>query len=328
MNDVLEAMIGYTLLFGTDSKIIRTSRPNDEYEKRVQATKDWANKYKNSRKEQQIFELLKTYEGQRFVRKELRNEVIAYNEGSQFEFAKPLLKNDIISEVKWALTWMLAKEGHVPSWQSNGVLYFTNYYDIKYARGQCELLRCAGCDVELLEYAINNSRGFSMAEYNSYSERKSEARKIREEQELSNLKRVSNKIDASKEKWFEENIDDKLELELFRIIAEQEPLSPLIIKYFGTWDKLKMNRYHPETWRRDSKAFYQKWIALWEMAERGKLPSWQVGWVPNYFSDYVSFLEQIRIFKEYDYDPWPLIQQLPTTIPKNHRTLEEVVFKK
>lgn len=328
MNDVLEAMIGCTLLFGSGNKIVSTPRYNSEYQKLIQATKEWANRYKNHRKEQQLYELLKTEEGQAFVRKELRSDVIIYNEGVQFEFEKPLLKNEIISEVKWALTWMLAKEGCVPSWQNNGILYFMNYYDIKYAKGQCELLKKFGCNVDVLEYAIKNSRGFSMEEYNGYTSRKFEAREKREQRELSQLKNISTIVDVPKIEWFAENTDDELELELFRIISEQEPLSPIITKYFAIWDKLKMERYNPETWRKDTKAFYQKWIVLWEMAGQGKVPAWQIDWSPNYLSEYLSFLEQIKILKEHGLDPWPLIQQLPVTVPKKHRTLEEVVFKK
>lgn len=321
MNDVFEAMIGVSLLFGTNN-----TRPSKLYSPearaRLESTKKWAAQYRNVRREQQIYDLLQTEKGQNYVRKELIKCA-----GEHFEFGSPLLKNEIEDQKKWALTLMVAKDGIVPSWQQNTLLYVGSYSDMDYMSKEEMLLERAGCDVSPIRQVLKDSQvAGCLSNSDRYRNGIKEAQAIRERTIITNLKSYSHD-EASQELWFSEHVDDEYELELYRSLGfDQEEYSSAT--YSDMWQKLNMNKYNPGTWRKDAKGFYQKWIVLWKMAEEGKIPSWQVNWIPNYRSDYLCFVEQILILDRFGHDPWPLASQIPSKEPQNHRTLEEVVFKK
>ena len=321
MNETLEVMLGASLLFGTEN--IRPSRSYDpEFQARLNATIKWAEQYKNVKREQQIFDLLQTKKGQNYVRKEL----IKYA-GENFEFGSPLLKNEIEDQKKWALTLMVAKDGIVPSWQQNTLLYVGSYSDLTYMSKEEMLLERAGCDVFPIKQTLKDSRNAGcLSNSDRYKEGVKKAQAIRECGLIAEL-RSRTHDEAARELWLSEHVDDEYEVELYRSLGfgQEEYTSAT---YSDIWKKLNMNRYNPGTWRKDAKGFYQKWIVLWKMAEEGKIPSWQVNWVPNYRSDHLCFVEQILILDRYGHDPWPLAKQIMSEEPQNHRTLEEVVFKK
>lgn len=321
MNETLEVILGASLLFGTEN-IISSKRYDTDFQKRLDATTKWAAQYKNIKREQQIFDLLQTEKGRNYI----RNEVFKCS-GVPLEFSPPLLKQEIIDQMKWALTLMIANEGIVPSWQQGTVLYVGSHSDYGYMQSQLILLERAGCDITPLKQTLNDGvMAGCLSKSDDYRKRIKEAQRIREGKIITAfLKHESD--DVEKELWFSGHVDDEYELELYRSLGfDQEEYTSTT--YSDTWKKLNMNKYNPGTWRKDAKRFYQKWIVLWKMAEEGKIPSWQVNWVPNYYSDYLCFVEQIIILDRFGHEPWPLAKQIPSKAPQNHRTLEEVIFKR
>ena len=87
MDNTLEIMLGTTLLFGGENLVGHGPHsPNPQITEIIQATTRWYEVYKSPRKEQQVFELLRTAAGQDFVRKELN---------LNFEFGPPMLEAEI-----------------------------------------------------------------------------------------------------------------------------------------------------------------------------------------------------------------------------------------
>lgn len=320
MDDTLEAMIGASLLFGENDLIRpKTTSLNPQIREMQIKTREWYQRYRSPRKEQQVLELLKTTAGQDQIRKELNMD---------FEYGPPMLKEDIAFEYKWALTLMLAKNGGVPSWQKE--LFFVNdYVELAYLRKQQVLLKAASCDVSVLDYIIANSYcGYSTRNEKTFYAAKDEARRRRESKNLAQWSVAAQNNTSAKSEWFLEHTDSELERNVHNHVVRQSISSQTISKYRHLFSQNGMGHLYSAMWRQDVKVFFYKWITAFEMAEQGKIPSWQINWSPEFQSDYLCFVEQIKIIKKYDYDPWPLLLQLPETLPTKHRTLETVIFDK
>lgn len=296
---------------------------NPEITRMEEKVKLWYECYKSPRKEQQVFELLKTSAGQDFVRKELN---------MNFEFGTPMLKSDIELEYKWALTLMLAKYCIVPTWQK--ILRFPNdWIEYEYMGKQRSLLQESGCDTDVLTSILDFTFKNGLCSYSSrnserYKENKAAARRIRESNHLNQALSDSRKVDRPKGEWFFDHVDDDCEQRILEQLSKTSKVLKLASRFADRFEKNNIKKFSLDTWRRDERRFFYKWFTVFEMAEMGKIPSWQVDWTPEYRSDYCCFIEQIRILEQFGHDPWPLLQQLPADPPTKYRTLEDVLFEK
>lgn len=199
--------------------------------------------------------------------------------------------------------------------------------ELAYVRKQQELLKAADCDVSVLDYIVEHSYcGCSTRKEKTFLETKDEARRRRENKNLAQWSIAAHNIKSTKYEWFLEHANSELEREVYSHIVRQAISSPVLSKYKLLFSQNGMGNLYSAMWRQDVKVFFYKWITAFVMAEQGKMPSWQVNWSPEFQSDYLCFVEQIKIMKKGDYDPWPLLQLLPKTIPTKHRTLEDVIF--
>lgn len=324
MDNTLEIMLGTTLLFGGENLVGHSPHsPNPQITEIIQATTRWYEVYKSPRKEQQVFELLRTAAGQDFVRKELN---------LNFEFGPPMLEAEIKLEYKWALTLLLAKYGIVPRWQS-GMFIFANVTEARYARIQKRLLSAAGCDVTPLELVENWSASCAMCttdhrEAERFQKNKQAAQLRRECLTLSKwVRETSDRVDSVTD-WFSTHTDRAREESTYKYISQLPDCSHVYNKFQDRFAKNNIIPIDSNTWRRDVKKFFWKWLTIFELAGSGIVCSWQFDWTPEYKSDYLCFIEQIRILKQFGHDPWPLLQQLPAEPPTKYRTLEDVLFEK
>lgn len=331
MKDFFAALAGTALIFGTgDSDLNNTDRLHKKFKRKLEEISLWVNSHSNVNLEKRTICMLETKEGQDVIRHAIMSEANVLLSNFGFEFDFPLDSSEIREEKEWALALYLALYGAAPSWQGQIGFSINTGLAMRRAMAQVQFFKKSNVECTLLEKEIRESSWHLIDGNNSvlYTKRR-EAAVRRMKMDVDYL--LLRKRFVSLEEHTDPNnlVDDELERALTKMMGIEEDIKRLSLKYRYIWENNSIRPFDPmATLRTCEKSFYQKWTSIFEMAERGKVPSWQLNWSPTSRADYLCLVEQLRIFKIYGHDPGWLLLALPDDMPTEHNTLDSILFKK